>query len=52
MLLLLFVAHSAAKKRAKLLLFFDMTKFFKEKMQNKSHFLRKCKKSSTFAQLL
>ena len=28
MLLLLFFAHSAAKKRAKVLLFFDIRKFF------------------------
>ena len=48
MLLLLFVAHSAAKKRAKLLLFFDMTKFFKEKMQNKCLFLWVSKNFRTF----
>ena len=28
--------HIARKKRAKVLLFFDMTKFFKEKMQKTS----------------
>ena len=36
MLLLLFVAHSAAKKRAKLLLFFDIRKFFCNYFHKKS----------------
>ena len=33
------IIHTHAKKRAKLLLFFDLTKFFGKKNQKKRHFV-------------